>query len=186
MQIYVPPLNVDYLARGHACHFRAGLDEIKGIRIDILARMRGCAPFEELWSRKKTVKINRSLTVDIIGLEDLVQSKKTQRDKDWFMFKRLLEIDILSTTRPSIDKIEWWLSECITAELLVQLSEKYPPAVKRCLENRPLLKYAAQKNLDKLASALLEEERTEREKDKIYWGPLRKELERLRRVQKKS
>lgn len=105
-QVYIPPLEVDYLKKGHACHFRCKLEEVRGIRIDIMAKLRGCSPFNDLWKRRKTIYVD-GIKVDLIGLEDLVQCKKTQRDKDWFMLQRLIEIDILETKKPSIKKIKW-------------------------------------------------------------------------------
>ena len=56
-----------------------------GLRIDMLSVLRGCAPFDELWKRRKTVTIDGGIDIEVIGLGDLVQSKKTQRDKDWFL-----------------------------------------------------------------------------------------------------
>ncbi len=179
-QIYLPPLEKKYLAKGHACHFRAGTKEARGLRIDILSRMRGCAPFSALWRRRRTIKINNQLKIDVLGLTDLVASKKTQRDKDWLMLRRLIEIDILSTTAPSADKIKWWLLECITPELLFQLAGKYPRLAKQCLANRPLLKQALTGNAKKLILRLSAEEKRERKKDKAYWAPLKKALEKLR------
>ena len=53
--IYVPPLEVDYLKRGHACHFRCTAKDVKGLRIDVISKLRGCETFEKLWKRKNTV-----------------------------------------------------------------------------------------------------------------------------------
>lgn len=178
-QIYVPSLKEEYLSKGHACHFRAGMSEAKGIRIDIMSKMRGCNSFEKLWEKRKRVRIEGRI-INIISLKDLVQSKKTQRDKDWLMLKRLIEIDILNTQQPALGRIKWWFLECRTPELLVKILERYPHLAKECSKKRPLLKYAIEKSLEKLDSSLLEEEKIERYKDKLYWEPLRKELEQLR------
>jgi hypothetical protein len=45
---------------------------------------------------------------------------------------------------------------------------------------RPLLRFASTGERAALEAALEEEERSERERDRIYWAPLRRELERLR------
>ena len=42
--IAVPPFRLDYLLRGHAVHFRAEHPEALGMRIDVMAVMRGVAP----------------------------------------------------------------------------------------------------------------------------------------------
>jgi hypothetical protein len=44
-----------------------------------------------------------------------------------------------------------------------------------------MLGFAAAQDRRGLQSALAEEEQTEREKDRRYWEPLRRELEQLRR-----
>ena len=53
-QIAVPPFDPALLARGHAVHFRCRRDDVAGLRIDIMARLRGVAAFEDLWNRRTT------------------------------------------------------------------------------------------------------------------------------------
>ena len=179
--VYVPEFQIEYLRKGHACHFRCAAEDVLGLRIDMLSVLRGCAPFDELWKRRKIVTINDGADVDVIGLSDLVQSKKTQRDKDWFMIKRLIENDIaLNKDNPSRVQIKWWLSESRTPEYLRKLAERYPGLVNEMVSKRPLLDYAVKGDLTILARDLYEEEQLERQKDVEYWKPLRKELEMLR------
>jgi len=181
--IYVPPLEIEYLERGHACHFRCVARDVQGLRVDVISKLRGCEPFDELWKRRKRIILTRTNSVDVIGLKDLVQCKKTQRDKDWLMLKRLVENDIIINKDkcPSDDKIRWWLFESRIPETLIKLTEKYPKIVKNCISDRPSLISAIKKDLQKLNVQLQEEERVEREKDIEYWTPLKKELELLRR-----
>jgi len=179
--IYVPPLEAGYLKRGHACHFRCAARDVKNLRVDIMARLRGCGPFEELWKRKKTVTLKDGSKIDVIGLENLVQSKKTQRDKDWLMLKRLVENDmIVHKKNPSQNQISWWLRESRNAQRLVDLAKKYPQRTKECVIQRPLLSFALASDYRRVASAIQKEEMIERQKDIEYWTPLRKELEMLR------
>ena len=49
------------------------------------------------------------------------------------------------------------------------------------MKQRPLLELAVTGKEKDLNEALLEEEKTEREADREYWLPLKKELEQLRR-----
>ena len=176
--VYVPPLKEDYLKRGHACHFRCNAKYVKGLRVDIISKLRGCDTFDKLWERKKTVVLKNKSSIDVIGLRDLVQSKKTQRDKDWLMLKRLVENDYLSNKdKPSDGHIKWWLCECRDANLLIEVASRYPRIAKECLVKRALLSMAINKDTEKLESALHKEEARERQKDIEYWAPLRKELE---------
>lgn len=180
-QIYVPPLEARYLERGHACHFRCNLKDLEGLRIDIISKLRGCNSFNQLWKRRNAVTLEEGNKIDIISLEDLVQSKKTQRDKDWLMLKRLVENDIvLNKNNPSSKKIIWWLNESRNTDTLIELSQKYPEIAKDGISKRPLLRWAIGKNIQELNLGLQEEELKERQKDIEYWVPLRKELETLR------
>ncbi|MFH1678454.1 MAG: hypothetical protein ABH914_02410 [Candidatus Omnitrophota bacterium] len=179
--IYVPPLEVDYLERGHACHFRCAAKEVEGLRIDVISKLRGCETFDKLWKRKKTVSLKNNRTIDVIGLRDLVQSKKTQRDKDWLMLKRLVDNDIiLNKYSAAIDSVRWWLRECRDAGILIKLAEKYSKIAKECVKIRPLLSLAVISDMKKLNLQFHNEEMLERQKDIGYWAPLKKELEELR------
>ena len=91
--VYVPPLGQQVLLRGHACHFRVHVPEAEGLRIDVMSVMRGCDSFEILWSRRRRIVLPGMGTVNVLSLPDLVQAKKTQRDKDWPMIRRLVEVD---------------------------------------------------------------------------------------------
>lgn len=180
--IYVPPLEVSYLERGHACHFRCKEKFVENLRIDVISKLRGCEPFEKLWVRRNKVTLKKDgIVIDVIGLRDLVKSKKTQRDKDWLMLKRLVEDDIvLNKVHPSDDQVRWWLLESRNPDSLIMLAGKYLKIAKECLSNRPLLSSAINSNTQKLNLKLHEEEIRERQKDIAYWAPLRKELEALR------
>lgn len=178
-RIYYPPLKKGYLERGHACHFRCGAASVKNLRIDVLARLRNCDPFEKLWRRRLTVRI-LGKTIDVIGLEDLVRSKKTQRDKDWLMLNRLVNNDIMMTLKPSPGKISWWLNECRDTGQLIKLAANYKKVVRAVALKRPLLKAVLKTQRKKLEKLLRCEELREREKDRQYWQPLIKELETLR------
>jgi len=180
-RVFYPELSEELLLRGHACHFRCQRTDIRGLRIDVIGVMRGVDSFPELWKRREEIELPGIGKVAIIGLFDLVKAKKTQRDKDWPMIRRLIEADIhrVSNT-PSEDKICFWLSECRTPELLILLSAKHPKIASKISANRLLLNSAIQGNLEKVQSLLKDEEDKEREADRQYWMPLKKELEEWR------
>lgn len=180
-QIYVPSLEAVFLEAGHACHFRCKSKDVQGLRIDIIAKLRGCDAFDVLYKRRKIVSLKNGPTIDIIGLEDLVQSKKTQRDKDWLMLKRLVENDIiLHKDKPQAKRLKWWLREVRSPEILVELSGKYPKIAQECISERPLLSLAVTADIEQLRVKLNQEEINYRHTDIEYWGPLRNELEMFR------
>jgi uncharacterized protein (DUF433 family) len=83
--IAVPPFDLKYLRKGHAVHFRCHHPEVEGLRVDVMSRMRGVDSFERLWSRRTTIELPGGAAFDLLSLPDLVQARKTQRDKDWPM-----------------------------------------------------------------------------------------------------
>jgi hypothetical protein len=180
--IAVPPFEARYLAQGHAVHFRCEAEGCDSIRLDVMAKMRGVVGFAELWARRTTLATDDAGEVNLFSVYDLVQSKKTQRDKDWPMIKSLLEVDYLEHQgNASEGQRRFWLMESRTVGMLVELCEQYPGLARALSPERPLLAKAVAHDLSALASMLEEEEQVIRSVDRTYWLPLRKELELLRR-----
>jgi hypothetical protein len=180
--IAVPPFELDYLERGHAVHFRCNDPNYMGLRIDIMSHMRGVPPFEELWNRRSSWQVDNDLTVDLLSLPDLVLAKKTQRDKDWPMIRRLLEADYLRNRyTASIEQKNFWLRELRTPEFLIELTAQEPELSLEVSKLRnPIITAALSKDNAYVLNALEEEERLERLADRAYWSVLRNELEQLR------
>jgi len=111
----------------------------------------------------------------------LVQAKKTQRDKDWPMLRRLIEVNYFANRgSPTREQIRFWFLELRTADLLIELAAVQGRLPVHLRRKRPLLELAVTGNKSLLERALLEEEKREREADRQYWTPLKKELEKLR------
>ena len=179
--VYFPDLSLHYLLKGHACHFRCGAAGVAGLRVDVMAKMKGCEPFEKLWPRRNRVRVAGLGAIDIISLEDLVNSKKTQRDKDWLMLARLVENDVFAHGgRGPAAKVRWWLAQARNPETLARLCAEYPAQARKLAAQRPLLREALKGAGGRLAALLKKEELAERAKDVRYWAPLKKELETLR------
>ena len=177
--IAVPPFRAEYLERGHAVHFRCNHPDAENLRIDVMAKMRGVAPFEELWERRTTVEIETE-SLQVLALPDLVRAKKTQRDKDWPMIRRLLEVHHLEfRAAPTPERVEFWLRELRTPSLLREIARLHPKAFQAALPQRRALQTLAHDD-EETEAALREEEDYERRLDRAYWQPLKSELEALR------
>ncbi len=174
--IAVPPAKREFLEAGLAVHFRCHAPGVQELRLDIMSHMRGVDAFPALWSR-------RHQTADgfhIMALPDLVQAKKTQRDKDWPMIRRLIEADTILHPAPTKEKLHFWLKECRTPEILLHLAQEHlehgqshpRPAVTAALRGA---------DAEAIFALLRQEEDTERKADAAWWAPLRKKLEALRR-----
>ncbi len=177
----VPPFEVQYLERGHAVHFRCHHPEASSMRIDLMSKLRGMEPFPAIWERRTSLAEPGGMTYELLGLPDLVQAKKTQRSKDWPMLRRLMEAHYLRNRNGSTpEQQRFWFRELRTPELLVEAMQLWPQLGQGLRPDRPLLSLAEARDLSSLESALAAEERTEQERDRLYWQPLRVELEQLR------
>lgn len=179
--IAVPPFEAKYLKRGHAVHFRCRNQDAAGMRVDVMTKMRGVDPFPKLWSRRSTLLAEDGTAYQLMSLPDLVKAKKTQRDKDWPMIRRLVEADYFVHQKDAAPaKVRFWFAELRTVGLLIELSIAHAKTCHKLIKQRPLLRFASIGDEVRLTEALSQEEAMEREADRKYWIPLKAELERLR------
>jgi hypothetical protein len=179
--IAVPPFALRFLRRGHAIHFRCHHPEAPRMRVDVMSKMRGVDTFQRLWRRRTTIELPDGTRCDLLGLPDLVQAKKTQRDKDWPMIRRLLESHYFrNRERPTAAQVRFWLRELRTPGLLAELARSNVELCRQVAAVRPLLSHAMGSDALALERGLNDEEDAERERDKLYWMPLRQELAKLR------
>jgi hypothetical protein len=179
--IAVPDFNPSHLHSGHSIHFRCHHPEAQGMRVDVMSKMRGVDPFPELWERRTTLQTPDGTICDLLSLPDLVLAKKTQRDKDWPMIRRLVEAHYFENlAAPNSYQIDFWFRELRTSSLLIDSARAWPEAAEQASQSRPLAALAISGDEPNLTSALNEEEQSERLKDKDYWLPLKRELEKMR------
>jgi hypothetical protein len=142
-----------------------------------MSLLHGCDPFPLLWKRRCRIDLASVGPIAVLSLPDLVKAKKTQRDKDWPMVRRLVEADYhRRPRRPPRHQIEFWLREARTPELLVELGWKYPGTARKVGTSRPAVRWALTGRLRQVAVALRAEETACRKADQDYWKPLREEL----------
>jgi len=180
-RIAVPPLESTYLKRGHGVHFRCHHPDADRMRIDVMSVMRGVAPFPDLWARRASISTGDDVMIDFLSLPDLVQAKKTQRDKDWPLIRRLVEANYFQNRNsPSDEQITFWLTECRTAQLLIELADNHGNIAATLAGKRPLIEFVLKGDEKRTTEGLESEEKHEREADRLYWLPLKKELEQMR------
>ena len=183
--VAVPPFERRFLERGHAVHFRCHDPAVAGFRVDIMCRLRGVASFPVLWARRTTWDLTGELVVDSLSLPDLLASKKTQRDKDWPMIRRLVEANYdQGYAAPAAEQVDFWLRELRTPAVLIEAAERFPEAAAAIAPERLAVAAAVAGAEGAVVAALAAEEQTERARDADYWKPLRAELEALRRSTK--
>ena len=120
-------------------------------------------------------------------MEDLVGAKKTQRDKDWPMLRRLVEQTYFERAgSPTQDLVQFWLRELRTLQLLVEVTAAHPELARAEAVLRPAVRAAMLGRPDGVSEALEAEEREERRKDREYWAPLKRALEEFRLGRKRT
>ena len=180
-RIAVPPFDVPALERGHAVHFRCSAAGVEELRVDVMVRLRDLPPFDVLWERRTSFADDTGMTFDLLCIPDLVQAKKTQRSRDWPVIDLLVNIHYReNAAAPRPDWIDFWVLECRSPELLVELIRRFPTEARTLSPRRPLLAAAQSLDRDALAAALDAEVRVEMAKDRTYWEPLKRELEAMR------
>ena len=103
----------------------------------------------------------------MLSLPDLVQAKKTQRDKDWPMIRRLVEAHYFEHhAKPRTAQIKFWLRELRTPQLLLKVAQAYTSLALRLAAKRPLLRHAVTGTLAQLETKLSVEENKLRTEDR--------------------
>jgi hypothetical protein len=186
-RIAVPRFDPEVLARGHEVHFRCQASGVEGLRLDVMTRLRDLPPFAALWQRRTVVGDDDGTEFHLLSVPDLVLAKKTQRNKDWPVIEALVAIHYRENgDQPSPDWIRFWLTECRSPELLLELLARFPRAGRELESARPLFRQATGGNLSALREALDAEVRAEQEKDRAYWAPLKREMEAFRRAEREG
>lgn len=185
--IAIPPFEARFLDEGLAIHFRCHAPHVDGLRIDVMTKMRGVASFPQLWERRNEIGNGADRIVNLLHIEDLVTSKKTQRDKDWPMIQRLMEVNYLAgVATPSPEGIAFWFRELRSSEFLIDAAGRFPGEANAATENRSLIVRAIESDRAALERELNEEMLAEKELDRIHWEPLKARLSELRRSRNRS
>jgi hypothetical protein len=185
--IAIPPFDTKLLERGHAVHFRCQHPEALNMRIDVMTRMRGVDGFDAIWDRCTVLADAAGNQFQIMGIHDLIKAKKTQRDKDWPMIRRLVEshYDFYRNDATN-ERIAFWIMESRTPEMLIALAADFSDVARALVPRRPLLSEAFAASRRAIETGLRTEELAEKEADRAYWEPLKRELEQLRRLPRNS
>ena len=175
-----PPLSPELLMRGHAFHFRCHRPDVEGLRIDIMSVLRDVLPFDELWERRETLEIEGEL-IDLLSVEDLARAKQTQRNKDWPILERLVDrvyFDVRES--PSPENMDFLLRQLRNPELLMEFVAKFPSEAQEFAPRRPTIQAALSGDIEQVRAALRIEQDEAILRDRLWWEPLKRELEQFR------
>ena len=97
------------------------------------------------------------------------------------MIRRLVEANFAQHREaPTDEQLRFWLLESRTPEMLIELAARYPDEAKSAVRQRPLVAEAIAASHRALRQSLADEQEAEREADRNFWEPLKRELEQLR------
>jgi hypothetical protein len=175
-----PPLDPLLLHRGHAFHFRCQRPDVAGLRIDIMESVRGGDSFADLWQRRTIFEFEGE-PVDVMARKDLLVVKQTQRSKDWLAVERLVEALYFNVGQsPTAGDIDFLLRELRTPELLIEAVTRFPESAQEIGARRPAVQSALSGNIEQVRAALRIEQDEAMLRDRLYWEPLKRELEQFR------
>jgi len=184
--ITVPPFDAALLDRGHAAHFRCARADLGGLRLDLMTRPPRLQDVAAVWKRQVVFDLDIG-PVPVVALEDLVQTKKTQRDKDWATIGELIEADMVAhQTQVDQRRLAFWLREARNADTLIELARAYHDAAAAAVASRPLLRAALESDRAALELRLAQEQIEGKAADREYWAPLRRELESMRQDRRRG
>jgi len=158
------------------------------MRLDVMSVMRGVPDFDTCWSRRMIAPLTGVGDVDVLGLEDLVNAKKTRRDKDWPMIRRLVDVHYSTfADKPTDARRTFWLRELRTPDALIDCVRRDPLAAVAAAPGREVIAAAITaaenpRQTVSLHATLAAEEDRERAADEAYWRPLLNDLEAMRRA----
>lgn len=184
--IAVPPLRPELLDRGHAVHFRCGRPDVAGLRLDLMTRPPRLPDLDAVWRRQVVVDLDFG-PVSVVALEDLVSTKKTQRDKDWATIGELVEADMVAhRAKADRSRVGFWLREAREADALIELASTFREIAVAAAVDRPQLDAALDRDRRTLELELAQEQIRGKQADREYWAPLRAELEQMRHDYRRS
>ena len=82
------------------------------------------------------------------------------------------------------DRVRFWLRESRSPGVLIRIGSEYSGIVQQEIGRRPLLAKLESASEKTLLQELENEQGLEKEADRKYWSPLKRELEQLRRERK--
>jgi hypothetical protein len=105
------------------------------MRVDVMPKMRGVDPFPDLWERRTTLQTPSGTLCELLSLPDLALAKKTQRDKDRPMIRRLVEAHYFENkTAPNSDQIDFRFRELRTPVFRIDRARIWPRGAKGMAE----------------------------------------------------
>ncbi|MBW1855093.1 MAG: nucleotidyl transferase AbiEii/AbiGii toxin family protein [Deltaproteobacteria bacterium] len=187
---FLPPLDIEYLRKGHGVHFRFTYRE-QTFLIDILGKPPRVIPnFNQAYKDANHIEWHE-LSVPVIDIKRLIATKKTERDKDYTVIKDLVDLlfeEVRSNRSQRKKFLTWLLQELRTPKYLKTITREWEYGKQYALKTgREAAILACSKNAteEEIQAALDKEKEILRKADKQYWKPIRNEIKIMRQEHRK-
>jgi hypothetical protein len=181
---FLPPLELRHLKRGHGIHFTLPHGN-ETYYLDLLGKPPRVGSFADAWNDATVVNWH-GLSIRIMDVRRLVDTKKTNREQDYLAIQRLGELvyfQVRSDSKKRSATLNWLLNELRTPRYLKTVARKWMGS-KTALKNiaRPAARLAASNaSLAEIQTALDIEKKKYQQANLDYWKPLIKELRQIKR-----
>lgn len=184
-----PPLTEEYIKKGHGFHFEFPEDNRKMTWfLDVMGIVPRIKNFSKALESVNFYKTPWG-TIPVIGIQDLVELKKTRRLQDYAIISNLVRIEYERISKISNEDWRWILSNSFDTEDLLYYLKNHEKAVEICKTlHRKCLRHCLktiktpgkEKKYFSSASKTLALEIEElRQKDRDYWRGIIEELKEL-------
>jgi hypothetical protein len=181
---FLPPLEPEYLRKGHGVHFKFN-HKGREFLIDILGKPPRVSGFVAAYRDSRRIKWH-GLDVPVLDIPRLVMTKKTNREKDYLVIENLTEsVYKTAVGNPGLrsSAVFWLLQESRKPEHLIAMTKKWKGAGTLALKSgRPAAVAAAKgKKAHEIQKALDEEKEALKKANVEYWRPFIADLRKMRR-----
>ena len=184
---FLPPLELKWLAKGHGVHFSF---TVQGRRyhLDFLGKPPRVLGFMQARHDATTVPWH-GLEIKVLDIPRLVQTKKTDRDKDYLAIQTLVDgvlAETMRKKRPSTRVVTWLMHESRSPSQLKFMVAKWKSARRVAgLSTRKAANLAFRNApASAIEMALRQEEEGLKQENRAYWKPFLVELRALHRMKR--
>jgi hypothetical protein len=181
---FLPPLQLRYLKKGHGVHFRIS-HEGNTFLIDILGKPPRVKSFSAAAKETSLVKWH-SLDVPVLDIRRLVETKKTNRDRDYLVIQRLTD-EVYRSVKRSVrlrkNALRWLLGNLRTPKYIKDVVRHWEKAAEISRKSGRHAVVLALNNAGdmEIQKALDHEKECLKRKNIEYWKPFIAELRKLKR-----
>ncbi|MBN1270161.1 MAG: hypothetical protein JXB04_11270 [Kiritimatiellae bacterium] len=181
-----PPVEPEFLIRGHGFHFRVPDDP--DFYLDVMGRPPRVPDFDVCRSEAAVIETGWG-RIPTMGIKHLVDLKATQRVEDYPVISRLVIRYMEDRPAPNEGDCRWAVRNVYTVNELAELLREVPRVADACDGEPALMRFAEEilRNGDageqvraEAESLLLDRARLAMRADRVYWKDIIRELRDLR------